>query len=161
MKKRIVLAAILVLSLVPLSLGAQAAENTDFRFLSFDIGYMSGWHLEDRVQQNLALFGLNVRVANSLAVGFQFLNEDGGAYSGSFLLLKYNFLPQLRAAVGFGLETPANTPVSSLGIEVIPFSRSVGNIAVTEFKASVRYDSLFENMKDGRFLFALAVGIGF
>jgi hypothetical protein len=165
MKKKIVLAAILVLSLVPLSLGAQTAESTEFRFLSFDIGYAPGWDLDPPAGSNNfitpAIFGLNVRIANNLAVGFQYLN-DGGVIDNIFLL-KYSVLPQLRAVVGFGIEdiaTPGK-PLTSLGLEVVPFSRLVGGVAATEFKVAVRYDSPVDDMVNGKILFALAFGIGF
>jgi hypothetical protein len=159
MKKIIVLAAALVLTLVPLSLGAQTTGTSEFQFLSFDIGYASGWQFTagGGAFVTPALFGLNVRVANSFAVGFQTLND--GATIDNYLILKYNFMPQIRAALGFGAQD--GDPASSLGIEIIPFTRSVGSIAATEFKLVVRYDSPFDNMTNGKILFALAFGIGF
>jgi hypothetical protein len=158
MKKTIVLAAVLVLALVPLSLGAQTAGNTEFQFLSFDIGYAPGWDLSDTELTTPAFFGLNVRVANNFAVGFQTLTE--GANTDNYLILKYSFLPQVRAALGFGAQQ-GPVPASSLGIEIIPFTRSVGGLAATEFKVAVRYDSPFADMTNGKILFALAFGIGF
>jgi hypothetical protein len=162
MKKTIVLAAALVLILVPLSLGAQTAESTEFQFLSFDIGYAPGWDFGGDELVTPALFGLNVRVADSFAVGFQTLND--GNTTDNYLILKYSFLPQLRAALGFGAQdvNPGpGTPASSLGIEIVPFTRSVGGLAATEFKVAIRYDSPFDNMVEGKILFTLAFGIGF
>jgi hypothetical protein len=165
MKKKIVLAAALVLILVPLSLGAQTAGatgNAEFQFLSFDIGYAPGWQLGGGgVFTTPALFGLNVKIANSFTVGYQ--NLTAGAVIDNFLLLKYNFTSQLRAVVGFGVQDATGTPApaSSLGIEVVPFSRSVGGLAATEFKIALKYDSPFANMTNGKILFALAFGIGF
>jgi hypothetical protein len=163
MKKKIVLAAVLVLMLVPLSLGAQAAGNAEFQFLSIDIGYAPGWGLGPNGGfVTPALFGLNIRVANNLSAGIQYMKE--GAVEDSYLLLKYNILPQVRAVVGFGVQDIAAPPpvvASSLGIEFIPFSRSVGGVAATEFKLAVKYDSPFADMTTGKILFALAFGIGF
>jgi hypothetical protein len=159
MKKIIVLAAALVLTLVPLSLGAQTTGSSEFQFLSFDIGYAPGWNFAaPAAMVTPALFGLNVRVANNFAVGFQTLTE--GANTDNYLILKYSFLPQVRAALGFGAQQ-GPVPASSLGIEIIPFARSVGGLAATEFKVAIRYDSPFADMTNGRILFALAFGIGF
>jgi hypothetical protein len=158
MKKIIVLAAVLVLTLVPLSLGAQTTGTSEFQFLSFDIGYAMGWDFSVPGRVTPSLFGLNVRVANNFAVGFQTLTEGGN--SDNYLILKYNFMPQVRAALGFGAQA-GPIPASSLGIEIIPFTRSVGSIAATEFKVAVRYDSPFADMTNGEILFALAFGIGF
>jgi hypothetical protein len=160
MKKKTALAAVLVLILVPLSLGAQTAGNTEFQFLSFDIGYAPGWDLANPGAVTPALFGLNVRIASNLTVGIQHLNGGTPATLDTFLLLKYSFLPQLRAVVGIGAQgTPA--AASSLGIEYVPFRRSIGNLAATEFKVAVQYDSPFARMVEGKILFALAVGVGF
>jgi hypothetical protein len=150
----------LVLALVPLSLGAQtAATNASFQLLSVDLGYGAGWNLAGGgAQITPAFFGLNIRVANNLSAGIQTLTE--GANTDSFLILKYNFLPQARATLGFGVQ---NGPVaaSSIGFEVIPFSRSVGGQAATEFKLVPKYDAPFNNLTQGKILFALAIGIGF
>jgi hypothetical protein len=165
MKKKTALAAVLVLILVPLSLGAQTAGNAEFQYLSLDIGYALGWDLEPPVPGNNftapALFGLNVRIANNLAVGFQYLN-DAGVIDNIFLL-KYSVLPQLRAVVGFGVQNVGVTDdaASSLGLEVVPFSRRVGGFAATEFKVAVNYNSIFDEMTAGKILFTLAVGVGF
>jgi hypothetical protein len=105
-----------------------------------------------------ALFGLNFRVANGLSAGIQTLKE--GATSDNFLILKYNFLPQTRATVGFG-TTSGSAAAASIGFEVIPFSRSVGGQAATEFKLIAKYDAPFNNVAEGKILFVLALGIGF
>jgi hypothetical protein len=160
MKKIIVLAAALVLTLVPLSLGAQTTGNSEFQFLSFDIGYAPGWDFAATDMVTPALFGLNVRVANNFAVGFQHLTV-AGPVTDNYLILKYSFTPQIRAALGFGAQNNGAIPASSLGIEIIPFTRSVGGLAATEFKVTIRYDSPFNNMTNGKILFALAFGIGF
>jgi hypothetical protein len=165
-KKSFVITSVLFLALVPLSLGAQSAANAEFRILSFDIGYAPGWDLEAREQTTPSVFGLNIRLADNFSAGFKTFKE-GGAID-NFLVLKYNFLPRLRAVVGFGAEdingvlTPAGPiPASSIGVEAIPFSRSVGGLAVTEFKLAIEYDAPFQDVTEGRILFALAFGIGF
>jgi hypothetical protein len=158
--KKLCIIAALALALVPLSLGAQtaAAENQEFRYLSFDIGYALGWDLDNNARVSPSLFGLNVRLTDKLSTGIQTLTE--GANTDKFLLLKYSVLPQVRLTAGFG-QNAANDPASSLGFEIIPFSRSVGGVAATEFKLAVKYDAPFNALTDGRILFALGFGIGF
>jgi hypothetical protein len=166
-KKTFIAAAALALVLVPLSLGAQTAEATEFQYLSFDIGYAPGWSLAgDGEQITPSLFGLNIRVADKLSAGIQILQGSvgGNAYTDTFLLFKYSFLPKIRATVGFGAEDDNPNPLipyGSLGFEVIPFTRVVGGIAATEFKVAFKYDAPFGNLTSGKILFALAVGIGF
>jgi hypothetical protein len=181
-KKFCFMAAALALVLAPLSLGAQAtaqtgatdtatsAGNPEFRILSFDIGYAPGWVLDQNEDTTPSLFGLNVRITDKLSAGIQTLIGaiGGTTYTDNFLLFKYSFLPQLRATVGFGAQgdyitsTPTTfLPASSLGIELIPVSRSIGGLAVTEFKVAFKYDSPFEHLDKGKILFALAFGIGF
>jgi hypothetical protein len=152
--------AVLALALVPLSLGAQTAANAEFQYLSFDIGYAPGWNFTGSGSQTTpSLFGLNIRVTDKLSAGIQTLTV--GTNSDNFLLLKYSFLPQVRATVGFGVQNPGTLPASSIGFEIIPFSRSVGGLAATEFKVAVKYDSPFQSLTTGKILFALAFGIGF
>ena len=163
MKKTFIAALALALALVPLSLGAQT--TTEFQYLSFDIGYAPGWSLAGNgTQITPSLFGLNIRVTDKLSAGIQILqNSVGTAYTDTFLLLKYSFLPKIRATVGFGGEgaAPPYVPYGSLGFEVIPFTRVVGGIAATEFKLAFKYDAPFGNLTSGKILFALAFGIGF
>jgi hypothetical protein len=148
----------LLLALVSLSLGAQTAASPGFQLLSVDLGYGAGWDLAASQQITPAFFGLNIRVANNLSAGIQTLTQGGN--SDNYLILKYNFLPQARATVGFGVQNPA-VAASSIGFEVIPFSRSVGGQAATEFKFIAKYDAPFTNLTQGKILFALALGIGF
>ncbi|MDR2375698.1 MAG: hypothetical protein LBD96_04585 [Treponema sp.] len=157
----IIMTAALALVLVPLSLGAQTTANAEFQYLSFDIGYAMGWNFNGTGSQATpSLFGFNIRVTDKLSAGIQTLTE--GTATDNYLLLKYTFLPQVRATVGFGAQgTTPSTPVSSIGFEVIPFSRSVGGLAATEFKVAVKYDAPFSNLTSGKILFALAFGIGF
>ena len=164
MKKTFIAAAALALVLVPLSLGAQTAEATEFQYLSFDIGYAPGWSLDgDGEQITPSLFGFNIRVADKLSAGIQILrNSVGTAYTDTFLLFKYSFLPKIRATVGFGGETAVPPiPYGSLGFEVIPFTRVVGGIEAPEFKVAFKYDAEFGELTSGKILFALAFGIGF
>ena len=159
MKKTFIAAAALALVLVPLSLGAQTAETTEFQYLSFDIGYAPGWDLNTTTSTTPSLFGINVRLSDNLIAGIQSLTE--GANTDSFLLLKYSFLPKVRATAGFGTQAPGPVPAVSLGFEVIPFIRSVGGLAATEFKVAVKYDAPFDDLTTGKIFFALAFGIGF
>jgi hypothetical protein len=158
-KKTFIAAAALALVLVPLSLGAQSA--TEFQYLSFDIGYAPGWDLTATNSITPSLFGVNVRLSDNLIAGIQTLTVST-TQSDSFLLLKYGFLPKVRATAGFGTQfgTPIE-PAVSLGFEAIPFSRSVGGLAATEFKVAVKYDAPFDNLTTGKIFFALAFGIGF
>jgi hypothetical protein len=158
MKKKLITAAALVLILVPLSLGAQTAANTGFRALSFDIGYAPGWNLNTNTLVTPSFFGFNVWVADNFSVGLQQL-ADGTVIDSSFLMLKYNFLPGIRATLGFGMQKAK--AASSFGFEVIPFSRTMGDMATAEFKMAVKYDSPFDDIINGRIVFALAAGIGF
>ena len=156
MSKKIIVAAVLVL--LPLLAGAQTAASTEFQYLAFDIGYAPGWDLNNNNYQTPALFGLNIRVADKLSAGIQHLTYSAGN-SDNFLLLKYSFLPQVRAALGFGTQNPTN-PASSIGFEVIPFGRSTEG-AATEMKVAVKYDAPFSDLTQGKIFFALAVGVGF
>ncbi|MDR0670027.1 MAG: hypothetical protein LBF95_08090 [Treponema sp.] len=158
MKKIFIVTVVLALALVPLAIGAQTPA--EFQYLSFDIGYAPGWDFGNSSQITPSLFGINVRISDKLSAGIQTLQD---ATTDNFLLLKYSFLSQVRATVGFGVQDTggANDAASSLGFEVIPFSRSVGGLAATEFKVAVKYDSPFANMVNGKILFALAFGIGF
>jgi hypothetical protein len=158
MRKSFFAAAALVLILLPLSAGAQTAENTEFQYLSIDIGYAPGWNLAGSGSQVMpSLFGLNIKVSDRLSAGIQTLTE--GAVRDNFLLLKYTLLPKVRATLGFGVQ--GTTPASSAGFEVIPLSRSAGGLAATEFKAAVKYDAPFNDLTKGKILFALVFGIGF
>jgi hypothetical protein len=158
--KKLFIAALLILALVPLSLGAQTGEDAGFKLLSVDVGYGAGWNLAGNTQVNPALFGLNFRVASGLSAGIQ--TQTGGGADSLYLLLKYNILPQARATVGFGtIGTVPAVAASSVGFEVIPFSRTIGNIAATAFKLAGKYDSTFAALTEGRILFFLALGIGF
>ncbi|MDR2375715.1 MAG: hypothetical protein LBD96_04670, partial [Treponema sp.] len=149
--------------LVPLSRGAQTTANAEFQYLSFDIGYAMGWNFTGTGSQATpSLFGFNIRVTDKLSAGIQTLNGGSAATTDNYLLLKYTFLPKVRATVGFGAQdTGSPVAASSIGFEVIPFSRSVGGLAATEFKVAVKYDALFSDLTDGKILFALAFGIGF
>ncbi|MDR2177268.1 MAG: hypothetical protein LBP20_04400 [Treponema sp.] len=160
MRKSFIAAAALVLILLPLSTEAQTAENAEFQYLSIDIGYAPGWSLAATGggQKMPALFGLNIRVSDKLSAGIQTLTESA-TVSDNFLLLKYTFLPKVRATLGFGVQ--GADPASSVGFEVIPLSRSVGGLAATEFKAAVKYNAPFNDLTKGKILFALAFGIGF
>jgi hypothetical protein len=165
--KKLLIAAALALALVPLSLGAQTTGNTGFQLLSIDIGYGASWNLADNNNNELimpTLFGLNFRVADNLSAGIQSLTVPGTASTDNFFILKYNFLPQARATLGFGAQKNVSgtaTAASSIGFEIIPFSRSVGGQAATEFKIIAKYDSSFAELTKGKILFALALGIGF
>jgi hypothetical protein len=156
--KKYIMAA-LVLSLLPLSIGAQDAASTEFQYLAFDIGYAPGWNLDSNSYETPSLFGLNIRVADKLSAGIQHLTYSSTA-SDNFLLLKYSFLPKVRAILGFGTQGTGLSPASSVGFEVIPFGRSTGG-ATTELKVAVKYDAPFSNPGGGKIFFALALGIGF
>jgi hypothetical protein len=162
-KKILITAAALALMLVPLSLGAQTAAAAEFQYLSFDIGYAPGWDFGgnggngERITPSL--FGFNIRLTDKLSAGIQIL--DDGTDTDKFLMLKYSFLPKVRATAGFGTQGATPVAASSLGFEIIPFTRSVGGFASTEFKVAVKYDAQFANRTAGKILFALAFGIGF
>ncbi|MDR1024838.1 MAG: hypothetical protein LBL56_03865 [Treponema sp.] len=159
MTKKFIAAAALVLILVPLSAGAQTAANMGFQALSFDVGYAPGWDLNNNDLVTPALFGFNVWVADGFSAGFQQM-VTGGAIHSSFLMLKGNLLPGIRATLGFGSINGIAGGASSFGFEVIPFSRS-GGMATSEFKIAVKYDSPFADITNGRVYFALAFGVGF
>jgi hypothetical protein len=152
------------LILVPLSASAQTA-SAGFQIVSFDIGYAPSWDLKaNNAEETPAFFALNIRVANNLSVGFEFL--DGTAGDDAYFTVKYNFLPLIRGTVAFGqtelfTTSGSSEPAMGLGFEVIPFSRTVAGSVSTEFKLAFQYLATVDDLSESGLVFALAFGIGF
>jgi hypothetical protein len=148
----------------PIALSAQTAGS--FQLVSFDIGYAPSWNFDSSIQKNLQLFALNIRVSDSLTVGFQ--TYSGGVASSLPLFnMKYDFLPgKARGTLAFGKESVSgviltgNTNVAALGFEYLPFTRNVAGSVTTEFKIAVQYLFQTADVSVGAAVFGIAFGIG-
>jgi hypothetical protein len=165
MKKQFV-ALFLGLLLFPLALSAQTVGS--FQLLSFDIGYAPTWVFEPSAGESMRFqpsFALNVRVSDSLTVGFQ--TYTAGSNVLPLLNLKYDFLPgKARGTLAFGKEPTtgvfltADKPVAALGFEYVPFTKNVAGSVTTEFKIGVQYLFETQDVSKGAAIFGIAFGIG-
>jgi hypothetical protein len=162
-KKIAVMAVLAAMVLGSLPVGAQTG-SAGFQYLSLDIGFAPVWDFDPANPDYVTVsqFGFNVRVSDSLIAGIQLF--DYGGTTSSFLLLKYNVLPRLRAVAGFGLIPPGTppNPAANIGVEIIPFTRTAGDTVITELKLGLSYVMPFDDPPGkSKILFALALGIGF
>ena len=157
MKKAI---AFLLVLLIPVGFAA-AQENSGFGIFSFDIGVAPLYRLSDNENDNVTTFGLNLRVAEPLVVGF-------GLYDGGLTLLnlKYEVLSSARILVSLGGVSGATSVLSGgtgavggLGFEYAPFRRKISGLA-TEFKMGVQYLFLTNSIDEGSLLFTLGFSVG-
>jgi len=148
---------IAVAALSPAVLSAQEA----FNFMSFDIGSRIQVDTNDsNAVSPLNTFGINFRVASPLIVGATY----NGAGNQTMFTIKYDVMPLVRAAFGFGSVTvlASQQMVTALGFEAIPFRRQVSGL-FTEFKVITMYEFLpaITGIEKGTIQFGLALGVGF
>ncbi|MDR2542432.1 MAG: hypothetical protein LBC80_03160 [Treponema sp.] len=157
MKKLFFVFFIAILMLPVANLTAQEG----FTLLSFDIGQAPSFLVDgSNTLSSHAVFGLNVRVAGPMIIGFT--NYDGFA---RFVKGKFDINGQLRAVIGYGTGNIAGTPppspnYSGLGFEIIPFRRAISGL-YTEFKLSPFYAFVNDGVAKGRLLLPLALSVGF
>ncbi|MDR2516953.1 MAG: hypothetical protein LBC88_06175, partial [Spirochaetaceae bacterium] len=133
-----------------------------FSIFSFDIGANPVYRLSDDSYQTATSFGLNLKVADPLVVGFTIF--DSG--STTLLNLKYEVLNKARVVLSLGnassggvLLGSGSGTVGGLGFEYAPFSRSISGLA-TEFKMGAQYLFPASAIDQGSFLFILGFSVG-
>ena len=149
MKKLAIIFFIAMLCIPFANLTAQQANTS---FLSFDLGYAPSYNFQTNAIGTVQMFGVNVRVANPMTVGFY---TNSGDLSGGMLKIKYDVRPQLRAVFGYGTSQRVG-----LGFEFIPYTRTVSGIS-TEFKLATEYTFTSNQFQNGTIIFPLLIGIGF
>jgi hypothetical protein len=156
-KLALILAAGAIFALFPpAAVNAQTAVQ-GFQILSFDIGYAPSWEIGGNgPYKNYAFFGLNVRLADRMIVGFQEIADSAPTYH--LLSFKYQVLQMLRATLAVGSD--GSDPYIGFGFEAVPFSRNAGGSVATEFKLAFQYLANPVEMENGTLLFALAFGVG-
>jgi hypothetical protein len=124
--KKIVFVSLLVLILT----GGAFAQSFDI--FSFDIGLTTYMRSDGGGNINsLNNFTLNFRIDDPLVIG---LYKPG---TGTGILVKYRFLPQLEGIVGYGAAGIITGTWATLGFDYTPFAQKQG--LATAFKLGVKY----------------------
>jgi len=149
MKKRFL---IIFIAFLVIPIAGLAAQEGAFTLMSFDIGYGPAMSTSGGSLQTINTFGINVRVAGPMCVGFV-SNTGGLTYSS--LKIKFDVRPQVRAVFGYGAGNRVG-----LGFEIIPFRRQASGL-FTEFKIAPEYTFTDTTVTSGTLIFPLTLGIGF
>jgi hypothetical protein len=167
---------VLVLAAVLLVSGGLFAQTSpDFsgsapQFFSFDLGAGFGVALDDTngfgpaptdAIGGVGNFGFKIEVLDNFSVGFDSLvsnlNNDPNLFTG--LRLAYSFIPQAGAAVGFG-TTGAGDGAATLGFYGNFFQNRSATGITTGLRLRIDFVAPFENLGNGKIVFAPAFNIG-